>query len=118
MSDARAARNELKEFFGGPVSTWASSFSGSASLVAPDSGNHLRVYSVMVTAPSSNTDEVEVTVRDGASIRAHLFVPAGGVRYLKFDGRFLKVSTALRLVHEGTVAQAAVVAAYRQIKNV
>lgn len=118
MSDSRAARNELKEFFGGPVSTWASSFSASASLVAPGAGKHLRVFSVMVTAPSANSGEVEVTVRDGATTKAHLFVPAGGVRYLKFDGRYLKVSTALRLVHEGTVEETAVVAAYREVDDV
>jgi|GEM_PF-3736876 len=118
MSDARAARNELKEFFGGPINTWASSFSASASLVAPDAGKHLRVFSVMVTAPSANVGEVELTIRDGADIRAHLFVPAGGVRYLKFDGRYLKVSTALRVVHEGTVEETAVVAAYREIDDV
>lgn len=118
MSDARAARHELKEFFGGPVQTWASAFSATASLVSPTTGQHLRVYSVELMAPGSNANEIEATVQDGATVRAHLYIPAGGIRKLRFDGRYLKVDTSLRVVHQGTVEQLAVNVHYRAADNV
>jgi hypothetical protein len=118
MSDSRTARNELKEFFGGPLSTWASNFSAEASLVSPGAGNHLRVFQVTLTAPGANSTELGVEIRDGANMRALLYVPAGGVRYLKFDGRYLEINTALRITHAGTVEDLAVFVGYKEVENV
>jgi hypothetical protein len=118
MSDSRTARNELKEFFGGPIQTWASEFSGSASLVFPGAGNHLRIYKVILSASSDNANTVGAQILDGADLKALLYVPAGGVRILSFDGRHLPVSGALRLTRADNDDALSVFVGYREVADV
>lgn len=115
MSDSRTARLELKEFFGGPVQTYVSEFSGAASLVSPATGNTLRVFKIVLSAPSGNANTVGAEIRDGADLRALVYVPAGGVREVGLDGRHLAVTESLRLTRSDNDDLLAVTAFYKEV---
>jgi hypothetical protein len=118
MSSSRAARHELKEFFGGPVQTWASSFSGAMSLANPSAGNHLRVFKVYASAPSGNANTVGFELRDGADLKALLYVPAGTTVEFGCDGRYLQFDTAVRVTRADNSDTLAVTFQYREHKDV
>lgn len=117
MSATRAGRHELKDFFGGPVQTWASEFTGAMSLAAPSAGNHLRVFKIILSAPSGNANTVGAEIRDGNTIKALLYVPAGGARELGLDGRYLQFSTAVRVTRADNNDMLAVNFIYLEKKN-
>lgn len=119
MSNSRTGRLELKNFFGGPILTYASEFSGAASILTPDSGRHLRVYKVLASASGDNSDTIGVQVEVDGALKALLYVPAGGVRELAFDGRYLRVDTALEITRaDATDDAVAIFASYADVENV
>jgi hypothetical protein len=77
------------------------------SLASPGSGNHLRLFKAIFSAPSGNSNTVGVELRDGTALRSLLYVPPGGVRELGLDGRYLQFDTSIRVTradNDDTVA--------------
>lgn len=111
---ARTNLHQLVLELGGPVATWASSFSGGATLMAPASGNKLQIFS-MEAASDAATD---VRFFIGSQQIWTAYMGANSHRKIDLTGRYVEVADGSHLEVTrpgGENSEANIVVHYREV---
>lgn len=100
---SRSIFNEFKGLFAGTIDTFATSFSGAVSLIAPGANEHLQIFELRVHGPASLSGITTVQVQDGSGeVVDSVDVQQGDTKVIDFAGFFWRVDTALRFTRPGS----------------
>jgi len=117
---SRSILHDIKNEFSEPFDVLFSDLASGgtvATLAAPASGNHLRVYRMTIHGPSTLSATHTCAVYDGATQIATLYLPAGGVREIDLLGRYWKVESHLQLDRLSAQEGVQVTTLYREKKS-
>lgn len=96
---SRSLVNDIKNNFGQPLASVHTNLSGGASLASPASGQHLRVFKVLCTAPIGMSSAQTIVLEDGfdTGVRHTFPVPVDGQSELNLGSRSLRFDTSVCL---------------------